>query len=81
MELSLESIHDNSKWDNISEGIVKSPYLDHSETLFETLKYNGKPNPLIQTVVHRPNLNYSKYTKNINDFFKKEKDRSDLPDT
>ena len=81
MELSLESIHDNSKWDNISEGIVKSPYLDHSETLFETLKYNGKPNPLIQTVVHRPNLNHSKYTKNINDFFEKEKDRRDVPDT
>ena len=65
MELSLESIHDNSKWDNISEGIVKSPYLDHSETLFETLKY----------------LTYSKYTKNINDFFEKEKDRRDVPDT
>ena len=29
------SILDNSKWDKISEGIVKYPYLKQSETPFE----------------------------------------------
>ena len=29
------SILDNSKWDNISEGIVKNPYLEQNEALFE----------------------------------------------
>ena len=26
---------DNSKWDKISEGIAKNPYLEQSATLFE----------------------------------------------
>ena len=29
------SILDNSKWDNIREGIVKNPYLKQHEALFE----------------------------------------------
>ena len=48
------SILDKSKWDKISEGLAKNPYLEQTEALFE--RGNCKPNPLIQTVVHRPIL-------------------------
>ena len=30
-----KSILNNSNWDKISEGIIKNPYLEQSETLFE----------------------------------------------
>ena len=53
-------IVDNSKWDKISECIVKNPYLEQSETLFERQKDNHEPTPLIQTVEQRLNLYYSK---------------------
>ena len=53
------SILDNSKWDSRSDYIAKkNQYLEQSETLLE--RGNRKPNPLIQTVVHRPNLYFSK---------------------
>ena len=48
------SILDKSKWVKISEGLAKNPYLEQTEALFE--RGNCKPNPLIQTVVHRPIL-------------------------
>ena len=59
------SILDNSKWDKISDNIAKkNPYLEQRETLFQ--RGNRKPNPFIQTVVHRPNLYYTKiYQKGI----------------
>ena len=45
----------------------KNPYLEQSQTLLE--RVNHKANPLIQTVVHRPNLHYSKiYQKRIYNF-------------
>ena len=53
------SILDNYKWDKISDSIAKqNPYLEQSQTLFD--RDNRKPNSLIQTMVHMPNLYYSK---------------------
>ena len=54
------SVFDNSKWDKIRD-------LEKSGTLLE--RGNRKPNPLIESVVHRSNLYYSKiYQKRIHDF-------------
>ena len=58
------SILDNSKWDEISDDIVKKIRIWNRVRLFE--RGNRKPNPFIQTVVHRPNLYYTKiYQKRI----------------
>ena len=46
-----DSVFDNSKWDKISD-------LEQSGTLLE--RGNRKPNPLIESVVHRSNLYYSR---------------------
>ena len=59
-------VFDNSKWDKISDGIAKKN-MEQSGTLFE--RGNCKLNPLIESVVHRSNLYYSKiYQKRIHDF-------------
>ena len=56
----------------------KNPYLEQSEILLE--RDNRKPNTLIETAVHRPNLYYSKwYQKRIYDFLWNRK-KYDLPD-
>ena len=44
------SILDNSKWDEISDDIVKKIRIWNRVRLFE--RGNRKPNPFIQTVVH-----------------------------
>ena len=46
-----------------SSRLAKNPYLEQSETPFEGSKYNQKPNPCFQTVIHRPNLYYSRISK------------------
>ena len=71
------SILDKSKWDKISEGLAKNRYLEQTEALFE--RGNCKPNPLIQTVVHRPILYDSIiYQKGIYNFLWNRK-KYDLP--
>ena len=53
-----KSILDNPKWEKISEGIAKKSIFG-TDSLRE-IKDNRKLNPLIEAVVHRPNLYYSK---------------------
>ena len=43
--------------------LAKIQHLEQSKTLFEWWKYNQKPNPRFQAVIHRPNLCYSKISK------------------
>ena len=50
---------DNSNWDKISHSLAKKQYLEQSATQFE-LKKNCKSNSLIQTLIYRSNIYYSK---------------------
>ena len=55
-----KSVLDNSNWDEIIHNSCNQ-YLEQSATLFEMKKEkNCKSNPLIQTLVYRSNIYYSK---------------------
>ena len=52
---------DNSNWDKISHSLEKkNEYLEQSATHFEMIKENCKSNSLIQTLIYRSNIYYSK---------------------
>ena len=54
------SVLDNSSWNKINHSLTKkNQYLEPSATLFE-IKKNCKPKTLIQTLVYRSNIYYSK---------------------
>ena len=52
-----------TKWTKVW---YKNRYLEQSETVFKRWKDNRKPSPLIQTVVHRSNMYYSKICRKAN---------------
>ena len=51
---------DNSNWDKISQSLAKKINIWKSATHFEMKKNNCKSNTLIQTLIYRSNIYYSK---------------------
>ena len=51
---------DNSNWDKISQSLAKKINIWKSATHFEMKKNNCKSNSLIQTLIYRSNIYYSK---------------------
>ena len=51
---------DNSNWDKISQSLAKKINIWKSATHFEMKKKNCESNSLIQTLIYRSNIYYSK---------------------
>ena len=58
---SGSSVVDNSSWDKISHSFAKkSVFGTECNSLLDEKKKNCKSNPLIQTLIYRSNIYYSK---------------------